>query len=92
MTWGGILSAVSTIHTKRVTHPQNVEQLAWYAAQWFSVAYSPKIGQSVKPTPPIRFHIPTCHPRTPGAGSHQCFCVSSVNIAPATTKPTPPMI
>lgn len=51
----------------------------------------PSAPQRVKPSAPIRFQSPMCHPRVLGAGVCQFGCVSSMKSHEEIMKPVPPM-
>lgn len=50
----------------------------------------PKAPQNVKPSAPMRFQKPICHPRTVGAGTYHFDCVSSMKSQLEMMKPVPP--
>lgn len=53
-------------------------------------AAKPSAPQRVKPSAPMRFQRPMCHPRVLGEGVCQFDCVSSMKSHEEIMKPVPP--
>lgn len=77
------------ILTRKAQDPMKVAHVS-AVAQASLLEAKPSAPQRVKPSAPMKFQKPMCHPSTLRAGTYHLRWVSSMKSRPETMKPEPP--